>query len=79
MAVRRKRKARSVAEKEGFLIQFIPGGFYHFIDGRLFTGVRRAPAGETIKEKLMPLAKLSVEHQGQWVTLPHGRPAPSNK
>ena len=69
MAPRRKRKAKAVAEEGGFLVQFVPGGFYHFADGRLYTGVHRRLAGPTINEKLQPLALKASEAPSEWVTL----------
>ncbi|MCZ7861548.1 hypothetical protein O9X98_09060 [Agrobacterium salinitolerans] len=59
----------AVAEEGGFLVHFVPGGFYHFADGRLYTGVHRRPAGPTIAKKLQPLALKASEAPSQWVTL----------
>lgn len=69
MAPRRKRKAKAVAEDGGFLVQFVPGGFYHYSDGQLYTGVHRRAAGRTITEKLVPLARKAAETPTEWVTL----------
>lgn len=70
MAPRRRRKAKAAAEDSGgFLVRFIPGGWYHLVDGRLLTGVHRREAGATIAAKLLPLAVKASETPDQWVTL----------
>lgn len=69
MAPRRARKAKATVEAAGFLVRFVPGGYYHLTDGRLYTGVHRRGAGPTIVEKLLPLARKSAETPGEWVTM----------
>jgi hypothetical protein len=69
MAPKRRRKAKAVAEEGGFLVRFVPGGYYHLTEGRLFTGVHRREAGATIVAKLLPLAVKAAENLDQWVTL----------
>jgi hypothetical protein len=69
MAPRRTKKAKATVEPGGYLVRFVPGGYYHLKGGALFTGVRRQEAGQTIVEKLLPLAKKSARTPGEWVTL----------
>jgi hypothetical protein len=69
MAPRRQRKATAATEDGGFLVRFVPGGHYHLVDGRLFTGVHRREAGPTFVAMLLPLAIKAAETPEQWVTL----------
>lgn len=71
MKARRKRKAMAVVETGGFLIRFIPGGFYHYSDsdGQLFTGVHRRTASQKITDTLLPLAQKAITTPNQWVTM----------
>lgn len=66
---RRQRKAKAKPEKGGHLIQFIPGGFYHLIDGVLYTGVHRRVAAKGITETLLPLAQKASATPEEWVRL----------
>nr|WP_250808102.1 hypothetical protein [Neorhizobium tomejilense] len=66
---RKARKAKAVREEGGFLVHFVPGGYYHLVDGQLLTGVHRRTAGPTIVRSLLPLAEKSVLKPGTWVTL----------
>jgi hypothetical protein len=69
MAPRRQRKATAAAEDGGFLVRFVPGGHYHLVDGRLFTGVHSREAGPTILAMLLPIAIEAAATSEQWVTL----------
>ncbi|MBY3150900.1 hypothetical protein HFO56_00460 [Rhizobium laguerreae] len=69
MAPRRKRKAKAAAEAGGFLVRFVPGGYYHLTDGKLLTGIHKREAGATIVEKLLPLAIKAAAAPEEWVTL----------
>lgn len=69
MAPRRVRKAKATVEPGGHLVRFVPGGYYHLLDGKLYTGVHRRAAGVKIAEKLLPLAIKAAETPDQWTTL----------
>lgn len=65
---RRARKAKATIEISGYLVQFIPGGFYHLKDGALFTGVHHRAAAYSISQNLLPLAIKAANSPGKWVT-----------
>ena len=69
MKARRQRKAKAKKEKGGYLINFIPGGFYHLADGVLYTGVHRLVASKGITEKLLPLAQKAAATPDEWTRL----------
>lgn len=67
MQTRRKRKAMAKPEDSGFLIHFVPGGFYHLRGEILLTGVHKRPASLKMHLKLLLLAKAASQSPYQWV------------
>lgn len=64
---RQKRKARLEKLVSGEnAIHFIPGGYYYLIDGKLYTGVHKRLASETIHAKLLALAIRAAGNKGEW-------------
>lgn len=65
---RSTRKARATRHPvSGFTIQFIPGGFYHYRNSRLHTGIKNKLASDKVQAKLMPLTYTAIRHLGEWV------------
>lgn len=68
--VPRRARTRNPTNKKplGVLIQFVPGGFYHLFEGRLYTGVHRRLASDNMQNKLLALAHRAKDAKGEWTT-----------